>query len=193
MACGTTRMPQLNVDPKFFNPVNGDYHLQPGSPCANVRHQRHVPAPDGSRRQRAHQQRRTGGFGVLRVQQHGHASGGHKLQLSSSPPPNTTPTPPRGRPARLGPTAESRPKPDSGELCDARRLPDDQRRRLSQRRQRPARELEDRGHENRKSSEYYEKEFACSPRFQLRTKSSARGRKSQSSGRLARRIQLASA
>jgi hypothetical protein len=27
--------PQLNVDPEFFNPVNGDFHLQPGSPCAN--------------------------------------------------------------------------------------------------------------------------------------------------------------
>ena len=27
--------PQLNADPKFFNPVNGDFHLQPGSPCAN--------------------------------------------------------------------------------------------------------------------------------------------------------------
>jgi predicted outer membrane repeat protein len=31
-------LPQLNVDPKFFNPVNaiyGDYHLQPGSLCLN--------------------------------------------------------------------------------------------------------------------------------------------------------------
>lgn len=31
-------LPQLNVDPKFFNPVNaiyGDYHLQTNSPCAN--------------------------------------------------------------------------------------------------------------------------------------------------------------
>jgi hypothetical protein len=31
-------LPQLNADPKFFNPVNaiyGDYHLQPGSPCLN--------------------------------------------------------------------------------------------------------------------------------------------------------------
>jgi len=28
--------PLLNVDPKFFDPVNGDYHLQPGSPCANA-------------------------------------------------------------------------------------------------------------------------------------------------------------
>jgi predicted outer membrane repeat protein len=28
--------PLLNVDPKFFNAVGGDYHLQPGSPCANA-------------------------------------------------------------------------------------------------------------------------------------------------------------
>jgi predicted outer membrane repeat protein len=31
-------LPQLNVDPKFFNPANtiyGDYHLQAGSPCLN--------------------------------------------------------------------------------------------------------------------------------------------------------------
>jgi predicted outer membrane repeat protein len=28
-------LPQLNLDPKFFDPVNGDYHLQTNSPCAN--------------------------------------------------------------------------------------------------------------------------------------------------------------
>lgn len=31
-------LPQLNVDPRFVNPVNtiyGDYHLKPGSPCMN--------------------------------------------------------------------------------------------------------------------------------------------------------------
>jgi hypothetical protein len=27
--------PLLNTDPKFFNAVGGDYHLQPGSPCLN--------------------------------------------------------------------------------------------------------------------------------------------------------------
>jgi hypothetical protein len=26
----------LNVDPQFFDPVNGDYHLRPTSPCANA-------------------------------------------------------------------------------------------------------------------------------------------------------------
>ena len=29
-------LPQLNVDPKFFDPVNGDFHLQPASPCLNA-------------------------------------------------------------------------------------------------------------------------------------------------------------
>ena len=28
-------LPQLNADPKFFDAVNGDYHLQTNSPCAN--------------------------------------------------------------------------------------------------------------------------------------------------------------
>ena len=26
----------LDVDPQFFDPVNGDYHLRPTSPCANA-------------------------------------------------------------------------------------------------------------------------------------------------------------
>ena len=29
-------LPQLNLDPKFFDAVNGDFHLQTSSPCANV-------------------------------------------------------------------------------------------------------------------------------------------------------------
>ena len=62
-------LPQLNVDPKFVTrsmTIYGDYHLQTCLALLELWHERHVPAPDGPRRQLAAPTvPRAGGFGLL--------------------------------------------------------------------------------------------------------------------------------
>ena len=36
MACGTSRMNNIDLAPQFFDPVSGDYHFQSTSPCLNA-------------------------------------------------------------------------------------------------------------------------------------------------------------